>query len=171
MSLYQRTKEATLGLLGPWIFLGLSASCLPRTILKLIWERKLSVLLSPSKLQDAWFSEVWKFQGPMIRQTAGEIVVPLLEGRATAGDVTPEPVGPGIHGTVIEVGPGSGLWVDVYKMVAEVNPNPDAEAGEGTVRRRNAGGSGSKGSSRVYTAWSQTRTSIRTSSERSRMRG
>ncbi|KAI0137880.1 S-adenosyl-L-methionine-dependent methyltransferase [Hypoxylon sp. NC0597] len=144
MSLYQRTKEATLGLLGPWIFLGLSASCLPRTILKLIWERKLSVLLSPSKLQDAWFSEVWKFQGPMIRQTAGEIVVPLLEGRATAGDVTPEPVGPGIHGTVIEVGPGSGLWVDVYKMVAEVNPNPEAEAGEGTVRRRNAGASGGK---------------------------
>ncbi|KAI1140254.1 S-adenosyl-L-methionine-dependent methyltransferase [Hypoxylon sp. FL0543] len=145
MSLYQRTAEAILGLLNPWLFLQLSASCLPKTILKLIRERKLGVLLSPKKLKDAWFSEFWGIVGPNIRSGTGEaIIVPLLEGRATRGEVTDEPVGPGLSGTVIEVGAGSGLWVDVYKKVAEVNPNPEAETAEGTVRRRNAGGKGEK---------------------------
>ncbi|KAI0838776.1 S-adenosyl-L-methionine-dependent methyltransferase [Hypoxylon sp. FL0890] len=139
MFLYQRTTEAAWGLLGPWLFLRDSASFLPRTILKLIRERKFGVLLSPNKLQDAWFSEFWSNMGPEVRLGAGELIVPLLEGRATGGVVTDEPVGPGIGGTVIEVGAGSGLWVDVYKTVAEVNPNADAETAEGTVRRRNVG--------------------------------
>ncbi|KAI1418516.1 S-adenosyl-L-methionine-dependent methyltransferase [Hypoxylon sp. FL1857] len=150
MSLYQRTKDATLGLLDPWRFMGVSASILPKTILKLLRERKFDILLSPSKLQDAWFSDFWLLWGPGMRMHAGERVVPLLEGRATAGNVTGEPVGPAIGGTVIEVGAGSGLWVDLYKTVAEVDPNPEAETAEGTVRRRNAGSDKKRVITHVY---------------------
>lgn len=38
----------------------------------------------------------------------------LLQGRTTRGRVVEEPVGPGIGGTVIEIGAGSGFWVDIF---------------------------------------------------------
>ncbi|KAI2467500.1 S-adenosyl-L-methionine-dependent methyltransferase [Annulohypoxylon bovei var. microspora] len=136
-SLLTRTKEAALGLLGPWVFLSVSASWLPRTILALLQQRRYGVLLSPALLRDAWFTEFWaNVAGPNIRRNAAERVVPLLQGRATGGDVTDAQVGPAISGTVIELGAGAGLWVDVYGEVADVR----SEAAEaGLTRRKNAG--------------------------------
>lgn len=135
------------------MFLGISVSCLPGTVLSLIQERRFGVLLSPSAFSDAWFSRFWgRFAGPGIRANAGEIVIPLLQGRASGGRVLDEQVAPGIEGTVIEVGAGSGLWVDMYKSVAEVCADPDAEIeSEGAVKRRNVGSGGSGGKKGVIT--------------------
>ncbi|KAI1211570.1 S-adenosyl-L-methionine-dependent methyltransferase [Annulohypoxylon truncatum] len=159
----QTLKETILGLLNPWVFLSLSASYLPRTILSLIQQRRYSVLLSPSRLREAWFTEFWTgFAGPNIRLNAGpRVVVPLLQGRTTGGDVTDAPVGPPISGTVIEVGAGAGMWVDVYRQVADIRaPEPGSgeveeekgEVAEGLTKRKTGGNSdGEKGViTRVY---------------------
>ncbi|XDG03976.1 hypothetical protein ABKA04_003591 [Annulohypoxylon sp. FPYF3050] len=119
-------KETILGLLNPWVFLSLSASCLPRTILNLVREGRYSVLFSPSQLQEAWFTQFWTtIAGPNIRLNAGERVVPLLQGRVTRGEVTETKVGPAIGGVVLEVGAGAGLWVDMYRQVARIEPSSE----------------------------------------------
>ncbi|KAI0099476.1 S-adenosyl-L-methionine-dependent methyltransferase [Daldinia grandis] len=137
MSLVRRTLDAFLGFLFPWNFLLVSALCLPKTILRLLRERKFAELLSPSRLQEAWFSDLWGgIAGPNIRREAAVRVIPLLQGRATKGAVLHEQVAPGLAGTVVEVGAGSGLWVDMYRDIAEVRAELD-----GLARRRNAGSS------------------------------
>ncbi|KAI4861730.1 S-adenosyl-L-methionine-dependent methyltransferase [Hypoxylon rubiginosum] len=157
MSLLARTADAIAGLLSPWLFLGVSASCLPRTVLNLLRERRFAVLLSPRALRDAWFGEFWgRIAGPNIRLNAAERVVPLLEGRTAAGRVLLEDevsACPPVAGVVLEVGAGSGLWVDVFpSFVAEgFGAVSSPEAGT-DVRRRGAqrSSSGSKGITRVY---------------------
>lgn len=135
MSLLARTSEALWGLLDPWAFMYLSASCLPKTILAQLRARGFGVLLSPARLRDAWFSEFWgRRVSPKVRQMAGERVVPLLQGRTRAGRILDAPAGPGVGGTVLEVGAGSGLWVDVFPEVAAIQtPEPEAD---GAVRKR-----------------------------------
>ncbi|KAK6950784.1 hypothetical protein Daesc_007309 [Daldinia eschscholtzii] len=138
MSLPSHIRDVLLGLLGPWNMLLMSASCLPKTILALLRQGKYAVLLSPARLQDAWFNDFWGgMAGPNIRRDAAVRVIPLLQGRASKGDVVDEQVGPALAGTVIEVGAGSGLWVDMYREVASVR----AEGEGGDVRRRNVEGS------------------------------
>ncbi|KAH8163711.1 hypothetical protein CIB48_g4536 [Xylaria polymorpha] len=46
--------------------------------------------------------------------TAKPRVLPLLDGRTSRGVETETPTGPGVGGVVIEIGAGSGLWVDVF---------------------------------------------------------
>jgi SAM-dependent methyltransferase len=94
--------------------MGHSASWFPTTVAGLFREGKYSVLLSPSQLQYAWFGNFWGWAGPGIREGGGERVIPLLEGRTSGGRIVEEPTGPGIEGTVIEIGAGSGFWVDVF---------------------------------------------------------
>ncbi|KAI1112643.1 S-adenosyl-L-methionine-dependent methyltransferase [Nemania sp. NC0429] len=119
-SLLTRTTEAAVGLLGPWLFLALSTSFIPRTISHVLRTQSLSAalrtLLSPSRFRDAWFSQFWGYAGPGVRENAGVLVLPLLDGRTSGGCVLDSPTAPdaGVAGVVLEVGPGSGLWVDVF---------------------------------------------------------
>ncbi|KAI0549908.1 S-adenosyl-L-methionine-dependent methyltransferase [Xylaria curta] len=117
-TLLTRTKEAFWGLLDPWMFLQLSASFIPQTTRHIFsthpFSSGLSILLSPSRFRDLWFGHFWAFAGPQVREGAGPRVIPLLDGRTSRGVVTDEPTGPGVGGVVIEVGAGSGLWVEVF---------------------------------------------------------
>lgn len=110
-TLFEVIKE---GIISPWVFLGLSVTYLPSTILKLFRTGSFGVLLSPSKFKEAWFGTFWAVVGPSVRENAGAKVVPLLDGRTRNGRILDEAVGPAVSGTVIEVGPGSGLWVSVF---------------------------------------------------------
>ncbi|KAI0446980.1 S-adenosyl-L-methionine-dependent methyltransferase [Xylaria telfairii] len=116
--LLTRTTEAFLGLVRPWIFLSLSASFLPQTIWHILTSHPLleglRILLSPSRFQEAWFGQFWAHAGPLIRETAKPRVLPLLDGRTSCGVETEAPTGPGVGGVVIEIGAGSGLWVEVF---------------------------------------------------------
>ncbi|KAK7923009.1 S-adenosyl-L-methionine-dependent methyltransferase [Apiospora marii] len=114
MAIFAQLHEILLSLINPWQFMFLAASFFPGTIVRLVRDRKFGVLLSPSQLKDAWFSNFWDWFAPNLRLNAGVRVIPLLEGRTTGGRVVEEPVGPGIGGTVIEIGAGSGNWVDVF---------------------------------------------------------
>ncbi|KAI0017440.1 methyltransferase domain-containing protein [Xylariomycetidae sp. FL0641] len=110
----ERAKALFWGLLEPWMFLALAASYIPATILTLVQEREFGKLLSFSAFQDAWFGRFWAWAGMNVKNNGEAHVVPLLEGRTHAGAVTAEPTGPGIGGLCLELGAGSGFWVDIF---------------------------------------------------------
>lgn len=91
MSLLVQVSELIWGLLGPWIYMAKSGSWLPHTIATLVRRRQFGVLFSPHKLRDAWFSNFWGFAGPNVKLNAEQRVLPLLEGRATGGQIVTEP--------------------------------------------------------------------------------
>lgn len=102
------------GILSPWQFLGLTITFIPGTILRLVRSGAYLTLVSPSRFQDSWFGDFWGVVGPEVRKKAGAKVVALLDGCTRDGKIFDEAVGPAVSGTVIEVGPGSGLWVSVF---------------------------------------------------------
>ncbi|KAH6652975.1 methyltransferase [Truncatella angustata] len=114
MSFLTHLYEVLSGLLDPWIFMGLSGSWIPQTVTTLIKTRQIDVLLSPSKFQDAWFGNFWGWAGPNVKLGAEKRVIPLLEGRTKGGQIVQYPTGPGIEGVCIEIGAGSGFWVDIF---------------------------------------------------------
>jgi hypothetical protein len=102
-------------LLDPLHFILLSAFFLPITIFHLLTTTQFSVLLSPSKLKDAWFARFWSFAGPVTRENAIPRVRPLISQA---------------RGVVLEIGPGSGEWVGLYDKekvtkIYGVEPNRD----------------------------------------------
>ncbi|KAK0635928.1 S-adenosyl-L-methionine-dependent methyltransferase [Bombardia bombarda] len=105
-------SEILLSLIFPWRFILISLSFLPATIRSL----PLSSLLSWPALQSAWFSRFWAVAGPQVREGAEPRVVPLLEGRVSNGRVVERGAAhvPGVGGTVLEIGPGSGMWVSIF---------------------------------------------------------
>ncbi|KAM0333299.1 hypothetical protein ACHAQA_001960 [Verticillium albo-atrum] len=116
-----------LSLAHPWIFMSFSLYYLPPTVLALIRARDPATLLSWRRLQAAWFGRFWAWAGPMVRQSGGERVVPLLEGRVRGGHVIEKAsgegalsAGPRVGGIVIEVGAGTGMWVDLFAQVGGV---------------------------------------------------
>lgn len=117
-SRFARTSEAFLGLLNPWLFMSISASFIPQTLRHILASNPLlesvRILLSPSLFREAWFGQFWDFAGPNVRDNASRNVIPLLDGRTSRGKVTDLPMGPGVGGTVIEIGAGSGLWVEIF---------------------------------------------------------
>ena len=107
-------QQILLTLSFPWRFIYMSLTFLPGTILRLFHAGEFSTLLSPSRLQSAWFSDFWAVAGPEVRSEAESQVVPLLEGRVHGAKVVDDAVHGGVGGTVIEVGPGSGMWVSLF---------------------------------------------------------
>lgn len=104
------------GLLEPWIFITLSLSYLPGTILDLIRNADFSTFSSWDKFSFAWFGRFWTWAGPQVRSNGEARVSPLLQGRVRSGKIVPaaDAVQPGVGGTVIEIGPGSGMWVNIF---------------------------------------------------------
>ncbi|KAK0720910.1 S-adenosyl-L-methionine-dependent methyltransferase [Lasiosphaeris hirsuta] len=108
--------EVISGLLDPWSFILTSLSYLPSTIVSLIRTAPLGTLLSWPRFQPLWFASFWSVAGPQVRSTAEPRVIPLLQGRVHNGapvsaDDAPSP---GVGGVVLEVGPGSGMWVSLF---------------------------------------------------------
>ncbi|KAH7025950.1 methyltransferase domain-containing protein [Microdochium trichocladiopsis] len=107
-------SEGFWGLVGPFLFLWVSAKALPPTILRLVKERDFGTLLSPRRLQDAWFGTFWGRFGPQVKINASVKVLPLLDGRVVNGKLLDKPAVPGLEGVCIEVGAGAGYWVDIF---------------------------------------------------------
>lgn len=104
-------------LLDPWLFMSQALLVLPSTILRLILQGQFTTLFSPAKLQSAWFSTFWATAGPGVRETGEARVIPLLEGYVAGGNVVNKRQHESISGTVIEVGPGTGMWVSVFSKL------------------------------------------------------
>ncbi|KAL1835592.1 hypothetical protein VTJ49DRAFT_6350 [Mycothermus thermophilus] len=128
--------------------MALALTFLPGTLLACLRAGDLHTLLSLSRLRAAWFARFWARVGPEVRQNAEKNVVPLLQGRVTRGVVPASPGAgdekgatqpqphPPVRGTVLEVGPGSGMWVSIFSpaslpgvsKVYGVEPNADVHA-------------------------------------------
>ncbi|KAK2036600.1 methyltransferase domain-containing protein [Colletotrichum somersetense] len=119
MPTFSEISQVFWGLVGPWTFMSYSFYYLPPTILGLIRSADFATLLSPSRLQDVWFSAFWAWAGPQIRAGNGDRMVALLEGRVTGGSAVEDPVHPPISGVVLEIGAGSGLWVSLFSKGSE----------------------------------------------------
>lgn len=128
-----------LALLQPWIFMSISVYYLLTTILKLLVTLDFRTLFSRRALNDAWFGAFWVFMGPQARQGAIAWVEALLHGRIKDGRITTKPSMPPIHGVILEIGAGSGMWTSVLADVAHapggairkiygVEPNPISAA-------------------------------------------
>jgi SAM-dependent methyltransferase len=107
------------GLWEPIVFLGLSAAYLPSTFAQIFRQREWGALASFDQFSYIWFANLWSFAGPVVREGAEARVVPLLQGRVRAGAIVPPnddgtPLPAGVGGTVIEIGPGSGNWVNIF---------------------------------------------------------
>lgn len=90
MSFLSEVYEVLLGLLHPWVFMGLSASWIPHTIKTLFQNRNFDILFSPTRFQDAWFGNFWGWAGPNVKLSAEAKVIPLLEGRTKGGRILNE---------------------------------------------------------------------------------
>ncbi len=133
-------------LLDPWFFMARSASYLPVTIFRLIRNGQWSTLFHWKRFQPAWFGNFWAWAGPQVRNGGGTVVVPLLQGRIHHGRVLEDgekkKTSPPVCGTVIEVGPGSGMWVSVFSEIGV--------SGKASTRSsaNSSGSSSTKGGSR-----------------------
>lgn len=105
-------------LISPIWFLLYSASYIPSTIVKLVISLQFRTLVTPSLFKDAWFSNLWAFCGPKIREDATPRVAPLITLAS---------------GIILDIGPGSGEWVGTFDKskvtkIFGVEPNKDHHA-------------------------------------------
>lgn len=153
-------RDILQGLVDPWFFLATSLSHLPSVLLHALRSSSLSLSPAPlRRLRSAWFGSFWAAVAPNIRAAAERRVVPLLRGRVRGGRVVDGDGGGGgvgvpVAGTVIEIGPGSGMWVSLFsdRYLGSPDGGGEEEAGGGEEagepgyvavrRRRGPAGSG-----------------------------
>jgi SAM-dependent methyltransferase len=125
--------SARASLLFPWQFMAIALSYLPSTILSALLALDLRTLLSWSRLQSAWFGRFWAHVGPLVRINAEKNVVPLLRGHVSHGTLLEienekaQPPHPPISGTLLELGPGSGMWTSLFSPTSPVLSAPNAQ--------------------------------------------
>jgi SAM-dependent methyltransferase len=103
-------------LIGPWHMLLFSLSFLPGTIYSLLLSLQLSTLLSPRRLQSAWFARFWACAGTNLRINCTPRIKPLIQAA---------------HGVVLDIGPGSGEWLTCFdkervSKIYGVEPNEES---------------------------------------------
>lgn len=148
MSFFKTLNEAFWTLMHPWIFMSISARHIPATIADLVRANAWSSLFSPSAFSEALFGNFWATIGPQVKENAETNVIPLLEGRVSEGRVLEEPVGLPVAGVVVEVGAGSGMWVDVFAKIGAVEP---VGKGRGVQTRRRTKATPAEGAiSKIY---------------------
>ena len=113
-------SDILVSLLDPLIFLALSVSYLPRTIQRLLSTDGLLALSSWSTIQGAWFNSFWGDAGRRIREGNDARIVALLQGRVSGGQVVDDIASQPLGGTVVDVGPGVGFWVDVFATFNQI---------------------------------------------------
>lgn len=134
---FQRLLES---LVEPWLTIALSVALIPYTTIHLILSGNAHTIFSASDFSNALFARVWVIIGPIARSRAQKLVVPLLEGRISGGKAHDEVVSVPLHGTVLEVGAGTGEWADVLARIhARGDTGPIARNGSRN-RKHNTGG-------------------------------
>ncbi|KAK4188044.1 S-adenosyl-L-methionine-dependent methyltransferase [Podospora australis] len=106
-------------LLFPLKFILLSTSFLPRTLFSSPFVFPIPFTSSYDSFQSKWFGNFWSHVGPLVRINASALVVPLLSGRISHGATLPYPRHPPLQGTVLEVGPGSGMWTSTLSSLSQ----------------------------------------------------
>ncbi|KAF6791022.1 phospholipid methyltransferase [Colletotrichum sojae] len=104
-------------LIGTWLIIAMSLIFLVPTIVKLFPAGDIKTLTSWPALKEVWFSNAWVYIGRLAKAGAEPMVYPLLEGRVRDRRVTEQVSGSPLQGVVLEIGAGSGLWMDAFDNV------------------------------------------------------
>ncbi|KAM4057829.1 methyltransferase [Hirsutella rhossiliensis] len=128
MALLTTLQDLVVHLVEPWLFMAISLRHVPQTVRAVVASGQLATLLSPSAFSDALFGQFWATVGPDVKQASEAHVVPLLEGRVSAGRVHRDVVAVPVHGTVVEIGAGSGMWADVFARIRAGSAPPPSSA-------------------------------------------
>ncbi|EQB57156.1 hypothetical protein CGLO_02752 [Colletotrichum gloeosporioides Cg-14] len=104
-------------LIQPWLFMAFSLVYLPVTVAKLVASGDVKAFLSWSAFKEAWFGNFWVVMGPKAKAGAEPMVFPLLEGRVRGGNISAQMSGKPLEGIVLEIGAGSGMWMDAHVKV------------------------------------------------------
>ncbi|KAM0250727.1 hypothetical protein ACHAQJ_008482 [Trichoderma viride] len=138
MSVWVTIQDVLIHIIDPWAFMGISFAHIPATVRGLIRDKDYRALFSLSRFREALFGTFWATVGPNVKANGEQRVIPLLEGRVKGGVIHDEVVSTPVHGTVIEVGAGSGMWADVFARFRE-NTDSTNDA-EGLRNRKITGG-------------------------------
>ncbi|KAK4670582.1 uncharacterized protein QC763_213050 [Podospora pseudopauciseta] len=117
-------------LLFPQKFILLSLTFLPRTILS---QPSLLLPWNLPLLKSLWFTRFWSFVGPQVRENSSALVIPLLSGHISRGITHPSPIHPPLSGTVLEIGPGSGMWLPTLSQIPSITKIYGVEPNEGNA--------------------------------------
>lgn len=107
-------------LIRPWLIMAASLVFVAPTVAKLILAGDFKTLTSWSAFKEAWFGNFWVYMGPQAKEGAEPMVHPLLEGRVRSGKVTEQVSGSPLQGVVLEIGAGSGMWMDAFDTVVRI---------------------------------------------------
>ncbi|KJK76442.1 hypothetical protein H634G_08333 [Metarhizium anisopliae BRIP 53293] len=149
MSIFTDIQQLFTHLIEPWLMIGLSITYIPSTIAGLVSSGNYGKLLSPSAFGEELFGNLWVTMGPQAKAGAEPVVVPLLEGKVSGGKVHDHVVSTPVHGTVLEVGAGSGMWADVLARIHRNAPSGNGET-EGLRSRKGESGRGKSGITKIY---------------------
>ncbi|KHN96600.1 phospholipid methyltransferase [Metarhizium album ARSEF 1941] len=151
MSLVAHIQQLFEYLVEPWLIIASSISHIPSTISGLVSSGDYGKLLSPSAFGRELFGNLWVTLGPETKANAEPVIVPLLEGKVSGAKVHDHVVSTPVHGTVLEVGAGSGMWADVLARVRENASFGTGEMGGLRSRRAESGtGAGRGGITKIY---------------------
>ena len=82
----------------------MTITLLPSTIRSLIQRGDYRTLISWSAFKNVWFAAVWAIFGPMFAEGGSPVVGPLIKNA---------------RGVELDIGPGAGDWVRLFKMGME----------------------------------------------------
>lgn len=116
----------------PWVMMGLAALHAPKAIYDSIRDRQWSNFGGLYNFSDAIFATLWTTIGPIIKNVARKPTQSLLEGRIHKGKIVDQPAYPPIHGVVMEIGAGSGMWADVLAQIRDAQALGTSTAVAGT---------------------------------------
>jgi SAM-dependent methyltransferase len=102
-----------------WLVLSTFLVTVLMAVGRLLATGEVRMLGSWSSFTAAWFGVLRSLIGPGLgSESAGmPYVMPLLEGRVSQGRLYRSSVVPALHGTVLDVGAGSGNWMDAFLRV------------------------------------------------------
>ncbi|OAA71010.1 Methyltransferase type 11 [Akanthomyces lecanii RCEF 1005] len=113
MGLKEDVGNFAMKMIGPWMFIGMAVAHFPQAFTSIVSSGQYSKLFFPSEFLAVAFGKFWATVGPNIKEDFKPRVVPVLEGRVRDGKVVEEPVYEPVSGVIMEIGAGSGMWMDV----------------------------------------------------------
>ncbi|OAA63027.1 Methyltransferase type 11 [Cordyceps fumosorosea ARSEF 2679] len=143
MGLAADAGDFAMKMIGPWIFIATAVAHFPQAFLSILSSGQYAKLLSPSEFLAEAFGRFWGTVGPSIKEDFKPRVVPVLQGRVRDGRIVDEPVYEPVSGVIMEIGAGSGMWMDVlagFTPAAAASDGPAANLRKRKADEPNGGG-------------------------------
>lgn len=151
MAVSDQVFNFVMNMIGPWMFIYTNVSHFPEAVKTIIASGEYSKLFSPSEFLAVMFGKFWAAVGPSLKEDFSPRVVPVLEGRVRDGRIVEEQVYEPVSGVVMEIGAGTGMWIDVLAKFVDGHASDSADGVHELRRRKNGGAAaGGGGITKIY---------------------